>query len=169
MAENVPNPMPRQRDPARPTLYLMVGLPGAGKTTRAKEIEADHAALRLTPDEWILALFGPDLDRAQRDAVRDPVEALQWQVAKRVLRLGGNVVLDWGFWSRAERDHYRRQAEAVGAAVRVVFVDRPLDELWQRVSGRDESRTGTLQISRAELQAWARTFEPPTDDELNEP
>jgi hypothetical protein len=33
------------------TMLLMVGLPGAGKTTRAKELAAANRALRLTPDE----------------------------------------------------------------------------------------------------------------------
>lgn len=150
----------------RPTLYLMVGLPGAGKTTRAREIEADHAALRLTPDEWILALYGADLDRPQRDAVRDPVEALQWRVAERALALGCNVVLDWGFWSRAERAEYRARAAALGADARVVFLDAPLDALWARIVRRAESAAGTLQITRAELAAWAALFEPPGEDEL---
>jgi adenylylsulfate kinase-like enzyme len=33
-------------------VYLIVGLPGAGKTTHAKELEISAPALRLTPDEW---------------------------------------------------------------------------------------------------------------------
>jgi predicted kinase len=37
---------------------LMVGLRGAGKTYRAKELEISASALRLTPDEWQIALFG---------------------------------------------------------------------------------------------------------------
>ncbi len=34
-----------------PTLFLTVGLPGTGKTTAARRIEAEHGALRLTKDE----------------------------------------------------------------------------------------------------------------------
>jgi predicted kinase len=98
-----------------PTLYLMVGLPGSGKTTRAREIEVAERALRLTPDDWIVALYGADLGRPQRDAVRDPVEALQWTVARRALTLGCDVILDWGFWSRQEREEYAAQAAALGA------------------------------------------------------
>jgi predicted kinase len=147
----------------QPTLYLMVGLPGSGKTTRAKDIESRHAALRLTPDEWIVALFGEDLDRPQRDAMRDPVEAVQWQVARRALGLGCNVVLDWGFWSHAERQAYRKQAEDLGARVEVVFLDADIDELWTRIARRDESARGTLHITRPELEHWSNLFEPPTE------
>ena len=31
------------------TLFLMVGLPGSGKTTRAKELERETGAIRFTP------------------------------------------------------------------------------------------------------------------------
>jgi hypothetical protein len=144
----------------------MVGLPGSGKTAKATEIEAACGALRLTPDEWILSLYGRALDRRRRDAVRAPVEALQWQVAKRVLALGCNVVLDWGFWTCAERAGYRREADALGATARVVFLDAAVEELWARISRREESRAGTLEITRKELEAWSMKFEPPTEEEL---
>ena len=44
----------------RPTLFLTIGLPGTGKTAAARLIEAEHTALRLTKDEWMKALFGPE-------------------------------------------------------------------------------------------------------------
>jgi predicted kinase len=42
------------------TLLLTVGLPGAGKTTRARQLATEFNALRLTPDEWMIPLFGDD-------------------------------------------------------------------------------------------------------------
>jgi len=150
----------------KPTLYLICGLPGSGKTTIAQKIELENSALRLTPDEWILALYGNDLDRPRRDAVRDPIEALQWQVAKRALSLNCNVVLDWGFWSQAERAKYRKEAEALGAQVKLVFLEVSINELWSRISQRAESSKGTLHITRPELDEWSATFEAPTKEEL---
>lgn len=146
---------------------MIVGLPGSGKTIRAKEIEVEHSALRLTPDEWILILYGNNLDRPHRDAVRDPVEAVQWRVAKRALHLGCNVVLDWGFWSRAERTRYRKQAEALGARVKTIFLNVTVNESWSRISKRVESSKGTLHITRSELERWWAMFEPPSKKELS--
>ncbi len=85
------------------TLHLMVGLPGSGKTTLARELETRYSALRLTLDEWHIRLFGSDVhddsdesDWAKHNARHEAVESLLWEVAARVLTLG---VDDYpGFW-----------------------------------------------------------------------
>lgn len=150
----------------QPTLFMICGLPGSGKTTKAKEIEVQQSAVRFTPDEWIVDVFGVDLPRDRRDAVRQPIEDLQWNVAKRVLSLNCNVVLDWGFWSRGERMKYKQEAEALGAKVQIVFLNIPVEELWSRISQRPESQQGTLHITKQELEKWAGMFESPTKEEL---
>src|SRR4051794_40839646 len=98
-----------------PTLHLMVGLPCAGKTTLAKCLERERGCLRLTPDEWIERLFGSEVDIETLDAAREPMEALLWEVAAKVLAMGGEVILDFGFWSRAEREMFRGRAAKLGA------------------------------------------------------
>jgi predicted kinase len=40
----------------------MVGLPCSGKTTLAHKLEREQSALRLTPDEWQIDLFGQDAE-----------------------------------------------------------------------------------------------------------
>jgi hypothetical protein len=54
------------QDPCAATMFLMAGLPGAGKTTRAKELAAVHRALRLTPDHWMIPLFGDSMADGKR-------------------------------------------------------------------------------------------------------
>jgi predicted kinase len=44
------------------TLHLMAGLPCSGKTTLAQKLESERSALRLTPDEWQVRLFGQDAE-----------------------------------------------------------------------------------------------------------
>src|SRR5690349_13008884 len=105
------------------TLFLICGLPGAGKTTLARQLELAGSALRLSPDEWIASLLADATDMAELDRLRSPVEAIQWEVAKRVLALGTDVILEWGFWSRDERARYRAQAEAIGARVELHYLE----------------------------------------------
>src|ERR1700685_3118076 len=90
-------------DQAAATMLLMVGLPGAGKTTRAKALAAAHRALRLTPDEWMIPLFGDSM----ADGKRFVLEGRLISVALQALRLGTSVVLDYGLWGRDERSALR--------------------------------------------------------------
>lgn len=149
------------------TLFLICGLPGAGKTTLAKQLEQSQTALRLCPDEWIAALLADVNDIAERDRLRNPVEAIQWQMAQRALVLGTNVILENGFWSRAERDSYRAQAEALGARVELHYLAVVRDELWRRLAQRNANLPpGTFTVNEAELDLWLSWFEAPTPDEF---
>ena len=103
----------------QPTLFIMVGLPAAGKSTVAREIESTNRALRLSPDEWMIPLFG----ESDADGRRDLLEGLLIDVAVRALHLGMNVILDFGLWGRDERTALRTFGEAAGAHVVLRYVD----------------------------------------------
>jgi predicted kinase len=64
---------PAMRD-EQPTMFLVVGLPGAGKTVRARELAAARRALLLTPDAWMLTLFGRGFQSPQWRLKRDALE-----------------------------------------------------------------------------------------------
>ncbi len=150
-----------------PTLYLLCGLPGSGKTTRAQELEAGGAGVLLNADSWVRTLYPDDPEAAARDHRKGLVEAVQWELAEQLLVGGTSVILDWGVWSRAERDDLRRQAVDLGAHVQTIFLDVPLDELHRRVAARNRTRPpGTFLISAEELDAWAEAFEAPSSEEL---
>ena len=101
------------------TLHLMVGLPCSGKTTLAQTLEHDLLALRLTVDEWHIRLFGQDAEEPEHDARHSLIEALLWNTASRALELGTNVILDYGFWARDEREDYRLRAKQLEASSEV--------------------------------------------------
>ncbi len=151
------------------TLYLICGLPGSGKTTLARQIEQEHRALRLCPDEWIAALLRDVTDLVEIDRLRTPVEIIQWDVAKRVLALGVDVVLEFGFWSREERAGFRAEAEALGVRVELRYLDVSRDELSARLSRRNaDLPLGTFIVTEHQLDLWWRLFEPPMQDELDQ-
>lgn len=146
-----------------PTLHLICGLAGAGKTTLAKQLEHQIPALRLTPDEWMARIVGDGYNVEKRAMV----ETMQWEIAARALTLGIDVILENGFWTRRDRDDFRARASAVGANTKLYFLDVPRDELWKRLAQRnEESPPDTFRIEEAQLDEWLTWFEPPTADEL---
>ncbi|MEU8242897.1 AAA family ATPase [Actinoplanes missouriensis] len=66
---------------SRPTLFLTVGLPCTGKTTAARLIETEHEALRLTKDEWVKALYGPENPPPAGFATWDAWRGRRWPPA----------------------------------------------------------------------------------------
>ena len=148
-----------------PTLFLLVGLPAAGKTTRARELERQHGALRLSPDEWMIPLFG----ESDPDGKRDVLEGRLIATSLRLLELGVSVVLDFGFWGRDERSSLRSLARSVGASSVIVYL--PVDDVVQRQ--RVGERYGatpeqTFPITAADLAGYRTLFEVPRPDEFND-
>jgi predicted kinase len=149
------------------TLHLICGLPCAGKTTLARQLEQKYSALRLTPDEWHTRLFGQDAEDELHDARHTIIESLLWDMAARVLVLGVNVILDYGFWGRSEREDYRAWAARLGASSELHFLNVPEEVLLERLAIRNaQVPQGAFLIPEALFKGYIQHFQPPSQDEL---
>ncbi|MFE4311555.1 AAA family ATPase [Streptomyces sp. NPDC056517] len=145
------------------TLFLMVGLPGAGKTTRARQLAHEHGALRLTPDDWMIPLFG----EAEADGKRDVLEGRMLWLALEAVKLGTKVVVDYGCWSRDERSAIRWLVESEDACFRMVYL--PVDAETQRARIAQRQTTApdeTLPMTEADILYGRAHFEEPDAAEL---
>lgn len=152
------------------TIYLIVGLPGAGKTTRAKELESSESALRLTPDAWQMAIFRGDnptrwrsKDRADQ---RDRIEGKLVEVGMRAAQLGINVVFDFGFWGKDERSALRWIAGTLGVRSQIVYLPIDYEEQHRRITSRYEAEPGQFQMGESEVKQWRVQFQAPDEEEL---
>jgi predicted kinase len=152
------------------TVYLIVGLPGAGKTTRAKELEVSESALRLTPDEWQMAVFAGDSPTRWRSKERvdhrERIEGKLVEIGMRAAQLGLDVVFDFGLWSRDERSALRWIADSLGVRAQVVYLPIQYEEQRSRVTDRYDREPGQFEMSDAELREWQVVFQVPDADEL---
>lgn len=148
------------------TLHLIYGFAGAGKTTFAKRLGAELSAIRFSPDEWMVALYGTNPPREHFQEFQARISRLIWDQTIQLLHQGVDVILDTGFWSRASRDDARARAKAIGAPWKLYFLDCSEDVMRRRVLNRtDELPTGALVIDEAAFESFKRRFEPLGPDE----
>ena len=101
------------------------------------------------------------------DRLREHIESIQWDVAKRALVLGINVIMENGFWSREERIRFRTETETLGAEAELHYLQVDLDELCRRLAKRNSNLPpGTFTVNEKDLEQWAASFEPPSEDEM---
>jgi predicted kinase len=144
---------------AGPRLIVVCGLPGSGKTTHAKMLEARLRAIRFSPDEWLDAL---SINR-HREETRGNIEALQWDFTQRLLALGITVIVEWGTWARSERDTLRHGARSLGAAVELHYLSAPIEVLFERLQRRGSENPP---VERDALLRWSEMFQRPTSEEM---
>ena len=151
------------------TLHLMVGLPCSGKTTKAKKLEREYNALLLTPDIWHIKLFGNDMRSKYHDRNHEIVESIMWDHASRILQLGLDVILDFGFWAKEERDNFRKRAKKLGVNFKIHYMDVPVKDLYKRLEKRNKkAKDGTFIISKEEMDKYIAIFQPPTAEEFRD-
>ncbi|MEV7215990.1 AAA family ATPase [Kitasatospora cineracea] len=108
MKQNAPGAAPRPPDPARrtPTVHLLVGLTGSGKTTYATRVLEPAGAVRLSVDELLHARhgrYGVDYPEDRYFELEAPVLAEVRARLAELVSAGRDVVLDHGLW--LQRDH----------------------------------------------------------------
>ncbi len=113
-------------------MYVMVGLPASGKTTRPGSSRPTARALRLTPDEWMIPLFA----QAEAGGKRDVLEGRLVWLAIRILAVGVDVIVDFGVWSKNERSALRHLAAQAGADCELVYLAVEEAEQRHRVEAR---------------------------------
>jgi predicted kinase len=148
-----------------PKAFLLHGFLGAGKTTFAKRLEVDQDAVRFTHDEWMSQLYGEDPPAELFQDYASRVSRVMEATWRSCLRLGTNVVLDSGFWARAERERIRAVVASHGATAVLYRLNCAEEVAWERIAVRNKQLAGNLNIVPNTFQVLKARFEPLDDDE----
>jgi predicted kinase len=154
-----------------PTVHLICGSTGAGKTTYATAIAARIGAVRLSIDEWMTTLFVAD--RPDPPSVEWALERLErcerqmWMIAQQLIERDNDVVFDVGLSTRDQRERMRMLVAQTRAESKLHYLDVSPETRRSRVLARGaQTRGQSFAIDAAMFDAMEKYFEPPTDDEL---
>lgn len=146
----------------KPTLYLLCGLPGSGKTTYAKNLENKHCK-RYSLDEYFLAKYkGRKLTPDQFSKAEQDIKDSLLPAIKSDLQSRTSVMLDYGLWKKVDRDFYKKFAEDINARWKLIYFkaskEVQLERLFHRETERNHNITPEL------LSIFTRRFEEPNNE-----
>ncbi len=148
-----------------PVVHLIHGFLGAGKTTFSRRLAHETGALRFSPDERMTQLHGDDPPADRFSLFHASIMAgleTEWIAA---IRSGHDVILDYGFWTRAERDAIRHRISTLAASPRLYDVRCPEATARQRIRLRNTDLRGSLIVTDATYDLLCARFQSLQSDE----
>jgi predicted kinase len=151
---------------SQPTVYIICGFIGAGKTTFAKKLARETGALRITKDEWMVRIFGNTPVKENFATLDHNVTQLARDVAFQLVERGIDIILDEGYWAKSHRDELKDRIEKAGAQWMMYYVNTPLEEMKQRVLKRTRNPDKeSFEISEEMFDGYVKYWQPPTEEE----
>jgi len=153
---------------SRATLYCIYGNISAGKTTLARKLTAQHGAVLLCEDEWLVRL---EAEIASFEDFRRHARRLRAAVGPHVielLRLGVSVVLDFPANTVKDRAWIRSLFEAADAAHELHVIEAPDEVCRARLRTRNETRPEGLYFGFVPEEMFGpvtNLLVPPAEDE----
>ena len=120
---------------------MMCGVCGSGKTTYAKQKEKE-GYIRLSIDEEMWNIYGQkgvDYPEEQYDELSDKFEHILRQRMISLIKDEKNVVVDFSFWNKDNRNLYKNIIENTGGAVELVYMKASIELLCNRLQKRNLS------------------------------
>ncbi len=148
----------------KPTLYMMLGYPGAGKTTIAEHIATATGAVHLNSDRFRLHLFRePKFTQEEHDLI---YRALDYQ-AELLLASGVSVIYDANLNLYIHRKSKYDIAKRAGATAKLIWVrtDEPLAKRRAVEEADGNPRRPYGNMSPRLFNRLVRAIEVPREDE----
>ena len=130
-----------------PKVLIMCGKICSGKSTYAEKLKLENKAVILSVDELTLALF----ENQAGEKLNFYVEKLKEYFLKKsldIVEAGADVILDWGFWTKKERDYAREFYDSRNISYQFYYMNVGIDEWKKRILKRNQ------EIKREQLEAY---------------
>ncbi len=102
----------------------------SGKTTYAEKMRRELSAVILSVDEIMLAVFDSDAGDKHDEYVKR-IKNYLLNKSVVLIETGINVILDWGLWTKAERQYAREFYKSKNIESEIHFISIS-DEEWKK-------------------------------------
>ena len=152
-------------------VYLICGKICSGKTTYSKKLCEDNKAILLSVDEIMLSLFdqccGPKLHQEYERRIKEYL----FNKSLEILEKGSDVILDWGFWTKEERDATKDFYKSRNIKCELHYIEIN-DETWEyRLNKRNkkilENKTKAYYLEHNRALEFASMFKKPDKEEID--
>ena len=151
-------------------VYLICGKICSGKSTYAGQLRVQNHAVLLSTDEITLALFGQHCGD-KHDEYVERTQNYLFNKSLEIIEVGVNVILDWGFWMKEERDYAREFYKSRNIECEFHYINIS-DKTWHaRLKKRNSEvlseTTSAYYIDDNLAEKFAAIFEVPSEDEID--
>ncbi|WP_330216507.1 AAA family ATPase [Pseudomonas sp. AM8] len=149
-----------------PTLHLLCGKIASGKSTLAKTLVAEHAAILLSEDTWLAQLYpGEILSIADYLRCAQRIRGVLGPLVINLLESGVNVVLDFPANTLANREWLLGLAQAAKVPYRLHYLELDDATCRARLHARNARGDHDFAATDAEFDLITRHFCVPSEAE----
>ncbi|MBR6968163.1 MAG: ATP-binding protein [Ruminococcus sp.] len=151
-------------------VIMLCGRLCSGKTTYAAKLRGETGAVILSVDELMLSILGGDTGDMHNEYVRR-TEKYLFAKAADIAAAGADVILDQGFWTRAERSFARSFFAERGISCELHYLTVSDEEWLRRIEERNKAveagKSSAYYVDGGLMEKFRSLFEPPAEDEAD--
>lgn len=110
-------------------VIMVCGKICSGKSTYSEKLRKENKAVVLSVDEIMLTLFGQNAGERHDEYVEKTKKYL-FEKSLDIISADVDVILDWGFWTRDERNYTREYYSSRDIHCEFHYIDVS-DETWR--------------------------------------
>ena len=150
--------------------YLICGNICTGKTFYANQLSAAKNAVILSCDEIENDLFQKNLGEAH-DTMANRIQSYLLKKAAEIVIHGTNVILDWGFWRKTDREHTSNYFKTRSISYEWHYMDTSSERRSKYINYRNQAvkkgKSSDYYVDSGLLEKCNSLFEPPSREEID--